>query len=82
MPVRRRNMRDYQLRKMISGGWISIADVPTVHLKDMLTRSRDAAAGSLTTAHNECTVADIITRIEIELLARNLGLATGPVFSG
>lgn len=71
-------MRDYQLRKMISGGWINIADVPTVHLKDMLTRSHDPASGSLTAAHNECSVEDIFARIEIELMARSLGLSTQP----
>lgn len=69
-------MRDYQLRRMITGGWISIAEIPTVHLKDMLTRSRDPAP--LTTTHNECSIADIFTRIEIELLARSLGFATQP----
>ena len=67
-------MRDYQLRKMISGGWINIADVPSSCLVDMLARSRDEALAIQTIDHNGCTVADIIARIEIELTARSLGL--------
>lgn len=71
-------MRDYFIRVMDDNGrfvcWKSIAEISTGDLNDLAGRRH--GNGSVTAAYNETAVENVFGRINIELQARALGLAT------